>query len=158
MKLIPISKLARLRLRTLLVAMFVGAFAVMVSCVSVKPGYAADDKLATARAIEEFHARFNARQSDRIYRDAHELFRQSQTKEDLAKNLNDTQNIFGAFKKATSSELNVIPASPIQIRAVYNSTFEKGNATELFVFVKQSDTVQLAQYQIFPGTVRPSAR
>jgi len=69
------------------------------------------------------------------------------------KNFKDTQHIFGAFKKVTSSELNVIPASPMQIRAVYNSTFEKGDATELFVFVKESDAVQLVQYQIFPGTV-----
>jgi hypothetical protein len=126
------------------------------SCVSIKPGYVADDKLAATKAVEQFHARLNAHQFDEIYHDANEFFRRPQTKEELIGGLQKTVSRFGQFKKVISSDMRVIVTSPIQIRAVYSSSFAKGNATELFTFVKSNDAVQLVQYQIYPGLVRQS--
>jgi hypothetical protein len=58
---------------------------------------------------------------------------------------------YGQFIVAKSSKLNVIMGAPVQIRAAYLSSFEKGEATELFSFVRDGDKVRLLVYGIFPG-------
>jgi len=91
----------------------------------------------------------NAGDVDRIYKGASEPFRKSQDKDTRARELQATRSRFGKFERVESSELKVILGSPVQIRAVCKSTFEKGNATELFVFVKDQVEVRLASYQIW---------
>jgi RHS repeat-associated protein len=124
--------------------------------VSVTPGYIADDKAATAKAIEQFHVRLSKGQIDEIYSDADESFRRSQTREVLITAIQATRARFGGFKTMTHSELNVIVGAPVQIRAAYDSIFEKGNATELFVFLKHGNKVQLSRYEIYPWEARSS--
>jgi len=55
---------------------------------------------------------------------------------------------YGRFKSARTSRLNLLMGNPIQIRAAYNSTFEKGQATELFGFAGEQNRVQLLIYGI----------
>src|SRR5262249_45779082 len=107
--------------------------------ISVKPGYFEEDKKVTARAIEQFHNRINAGQVDEIYNNASSDFRRAQGRDGLSRAMQETRSRFGKFERVTFSELNVIMGAPVQIRAVYNSVFEKGETTELFVFVKQDD-------------------
>jgi len=90
-----------------------------LSCISVKPGYIADDKAATAKAIEQFHVRLSKGQIDEIYRDADESFHLSQTREVLITAIQATRARFGGFKTTPSSELNVIVGAPVRIRAAY---------------------------------------
>ncbi len=127
----------------------------LLSCISVKPGYIADDKAATAKAIEQFHIRLSKGQIDEIYSDADESFRLSQAREALITAIQATRARFGGFKTTTSSELNVIVGAPVQIRAAYNSIYEKGAATELFVFLKRDNKVQLSRYEIYPARRDP---
>jgi hypothetical protein len=72
--------------------------------------------------------------------------------------MQETYAHYGSFERITFSQLKVIIGAPIQIRAVYNSTFAKGEATELFTFVEREGKIMLVQYQISPGTVRPATR
>jgi hypothetical protein len=61
------------------------------------------------------------------------------------------------MEQVSEKWINVIIGAPIQIRALYNTKFAKSDATEMFIFIKEGDTVKLAQYQIYPGTVKPDA-
>jgi hypothetical protein len=45
--------------------------------------------------------------------------------------------------------------SPVEVRSVYNTTFEKGEATEMITFVRRGDKLKLAGFNISPGTRRP---
>lgn len=129
----------------------------LLSCTSVRFGYLEDDKNAAVNAITHFHARLNAGQFDQIYDTAHSSLQKSQSREQLTAAMQETKNQFGRFQLVTFSEMKVIPGRPVEVRAVYNSTFEKGAATELFRFVRlDGKTAQLVQYQIFAGTVRPT--
>jgi len=119
------------------------------------PGYIDEDKHETIQLIERFHARMNASQFGDIYDDAHAGFQNSISRDNLIKAMRATQNQWGQFKHVTFSELNESIGPQIQIRAVYNSSFEKGDATELFTFVRQDDKIQLAFYNIEPGTKKP---
>jgi hypothetical protein len=65
-----------------------------------------------------------------------------------------TRARFGEFRQVTDSEMNVIVHAPVEIRAAYNSKFEKGDATELFVFLRRGNQIKLAMYQISPGTTK----
>jgi hypothetical protein len=69
--------------------------------------------------------------------------------------MQNTHSRWGQFKQVTFSELNEIIGHQIQIRAVYNSTFEKGMSTEEFIFLRQGNKIQLAFYNILEGTVKP---
>jgi hypothetical protein len=129
--------------------------ALAYACVTVRFGYIADDKQMTEQAIKQFHARLDAGHFDDIYRDAHELLRQSQSREALLAAMQQTRDRYGRYRVVTYSKLNVIVGAPVQVRAVYNTTYEKGDATEWFVFLKEGDSVKLTSYQIFPGTVKP---
>ncbi|SRR6266540_1372985 len=131
------------------------AFAFSGGCLRLQPGNIDDDKASTVTAIAQLHARLNASKFDEIYRSTSEGYRNSQKLDASAKTMTQVRNQFGDFQKATRTELNVIITSPVQIRAVYNSSFEKGPATELFVFVKE-DRPRLAHYEIYPGTITPS--
>ena len=130
-----------------------------ISCsVSVKQGYIEDDKKTTEQAIERFHEKFNATQYLDLYNDAHEVFKGSQKQADSLNAMKQTYEHFGKMEQVEEKWLNVIIGTPIQIRAVYNTKFEKGDATESFIFIKEGDTVKLALYRIDPGKVRPEPK
>jgi hypothetical protein len=50
--------------------------------------------------------------------------------------------------------VNVLPGPPVEIRAVCNSAFEKGDATELFSYIKEGHKLGLAFYEIRPGIAK----
>jgi hypothetical protein len=135
----------------------VGSFVIVclssVSCIRVRPGFFDEDRALTVKAIDQLHERLNLGRFDEIYRNTSEAYRTSRKRDDAlgAMKLNRVQ--LGAFKEATHTELEVIVGAPVQIHAIYNSTFEKGAATELFVFFKEDQGPRLADYQIYAGTV-----
>ena len=104
-------------------------------------------------AIQQFHNRLNAGLLDDVYRDADESFRRSGPREGLIAAMQAVRIRFGNFRQQTAYRLNVVVGVPIQIRAVCGATFDKGNATELFLFLRQGDRVLLSRYEIYPGKV-----
>ena len=125
------------------------------ACLKVRPGFLEEDKDLTVKAIDQLHNRLNLGRFDEIYGNTSEAYRSSRKRDDALEAMKLTRVQFGAFREATHTALSVIVGAPVQIRAVYNSTFEKGDATELFVFLKEPQGPRLADYQIYPGTVSP---
>ena len=118
-------------------------------------GYKAQDQKAAEKAIAQFHARLNSGDFEHTYVDADDAMKRAGSKDQLLAAMRQTQEKFGAFQGAAYSKINVIVRAPVEVRAVYNSRFQRGDATELFGFVKREDTLRLAYYNISPGTARP---
>ena len=123
----------------------------------MRSGTEEEEKIGAMRAVDQIHARLSAGRFGEIFDDADPAFR-SQSREKLIGAMQETYAHYGSFERVTFSQLNVIIGAPIQIRAVYNSTFAKGETTELFTFVDREGEIRLVQYQISPGTVRPAKR
>jgi hypothetical protein len=128
------------------------------SCLKLTSGRIDEDKSSTTNAIAEVHVRFNARQFDDLYDSTSPAYQVSRTREEAIAAMTQTWERFGSFQTVIQSELNVVVGAPIQIRAVYNSLFEKGPAIEQFVFLKESSSPRLAFYQIFPGAAPSSSQ
>ena len=126
----------------------------LISCVSVRPGYIEDDKREALQAINNFHARLNSGQYAAIYDASDPALQQTGSREQLIAAMQATRAHFGEFRQVTDSEMNVIVRAPVEIRAAYNSKFEKGNVTEVFLFLRRGDQIKLAMYQISPGTTK----
>jgi hypothetical protein len=126
----------------------------LLSRFTVHFGYVDDDKKQAAKLIEQFHDRMNTERFDEIYEDAHPAFRKSLSKEEWLRQMQENRQQYGPFKMTSSSKINVIMGAPVQIRAAYNSTFEKGEATELFGFAREGHKVQLLIYGISPATTQ----
>jgi hypothetical protein len=47
-------------------------------------------------------------------------------------------------------KVEVVMSAPVEIRAVYDSVFEKGRATEWFVFVIEGNDIRLRTYFVSP--------
>jgi hypothetical protein len=137
------------------VAGFAAAVGSSQACVKWKPGFLEEDKDLTVKAIDQLHNRLNLGRFDEIYGNTSEAYRTSRKRHDALEAMKLTRVQFGAFREATHTAVSVIVGAPVRIRAVYNSTFEKGDATELFVFLKEAEGPRLADYQIYPGTVQP---
>jgi hypothetical protein len=124
--------------------------------ISIKPGYIEDDKKSAEAAIDKFHEQFNSGQYQEIYNDAHDAFKRAIKQSDALSRMAETADRFGKMEHVDNREMNVIIGAPIQVRAVYETKFEKGDSTEVFLFLKDGDAVRLAMYQIFPGKAKDS--
>ena len=117
-----------------------------------------EQKAAAIAAVELFHFRLSSGQFDRIYEDGSAVLKASVPRGTVLNYLEYAHGRFGAFKAATRSEFNVLVGLPVQVRGVYNSKYERGDATELFIFVIENQKVRLSRYEIYPGTIEPAAQ
>jgi hypothetical protein len=127
-------------------ALLIGVY--LLSRVSVHRGYLEDDKIEAAKLIEQFHARMNAGSFEQIYDDAHPDFQRSTSRGAWIERMTETQRQYGAFASSKTLTMNVVIAAPVQIRAVYESKFEKADAIELFIFLREAKSVRLLTYGI----------
>lgn len=123
---------------------------------SFHAGYVEDDKKEAGEAIAQVHSRISAGQFDLIYKDADPSLKNSQSKDALIHAMQASRDKYGGFRRETFKELNVMMGNPVQVRAVSNSTFEKGDVTELFTFVRRGNGLKLTFYSISPGTAKPA--
>lgn len=124
--------------------------------ISVRAGYKDEEKAATVKAIAQFHSRLNSGQFGEICDEADDVLQNSRTRENLLQAMQETRNHFGKFNRVDFYKLNVVIGPQIQIRAVYNTNYDRGKATELFTFIDRSGVVKLADYQVFAGAIMPS--
>ena len=145
--------------RTLVIVVVVAAGAIFASRMSVHIGRTAEDKEATQQAIEQFHDRLGMGDFDRIYDDSDVALRITASRETLIAAMRETKGHWGKPMRVTYSYLRVLTdRAPVEVRVVYNTTFEKGDATEMFTFVRRGSKLKLAYYNISPGTSRPNSR
>lgn len=119
--------------------------------ITVTPGYIKEDTFSVAKAIEEFHARYNAEDFDAIFINSIQEFQKSQSKSDMNKVMTAQRKEAGDFKSVIDKRINVIMAAPIQFRAIYVSQYNNLILTEMFTFVKIGDDFKLAWYKPLRG-------
>ncbi len=118
---------------------------------TVHLGYIDKDKAAVVTKIDRFHAEWNAGSLEKIYAEADETLRQYPGGRDsLLKAMQETRDGYGKFNRTTFSYLNLL-MNPVQVRAIYNSEFEKGGATEWFTFLLRGNDFKLAHYEVHRG-------
>ena len=129
--------------------------AVLASC-TVKLGASTEgDKRAVEDAFEQFHSRYDSVQFEDIYRDCDPAFREANPEEHFVQIGKQLHDQFGNVQAVTRKWVWVV-ADPIpQGKAVYNTTFEKGDATEMSTWIIYGGKAHLAYYQILPGTMEP---
>jgi hypothetical protein len=132
----------------------VGALLILLvaSRATLHRGYIEEDKRTATKLIEQFHERMNEGQFDQIYDAYDSSLKNVMSREVAVQGLQEVSDQFGAFKAVSDSEMNVILGPRVEVRAAYNSTFEKGDATELFGFLRRGHDLKLAIYQVSHGT------
>jgi hypothetical protein len=120
----------------------------------VKAGYIEDDKRLTEKEIEQFHLRINSKEYEAIYNNSSSLFKKSATKLEVIKAMEISYENCGQFDSTIDKRINVIMGAPVQIRAAYNSKYNKRDVTEEFLFVEEEGEIKLAQYQKFDGVIQ----
>jgi hypothetical protein len=121
----------------------------------VKPGDINTDKEIAERAVAQFHSRLDAQQYREIYNDADDLLRNTASEADLIASISQTHERWGKVQQTTQSGAKVLPGNPTQVRFIYNTKFEKGDATETCIWLVKDNKATLANYRNFPGTATP---
>jgi hypothetical protein len=136
-----------MKLRLIQFGMIAGVL-VFASCVSFRSGYLEDDQKAAERAVDQFHSRFSNERYDEIYADTAEEFRKTADKSDLIAAMKQTHEQFGPFNSSGLTSANIIMGVPRQVRLTYATSYEKGDATEEFLWLVNFDDVKLASYKV----------
>lgn len=124
-------------------------------CISIKPGYLEDDQKTAERAVDQFHVRLSEERYEEIYAHAGEELRRTADKTDLISAMKRTHDQFGSFKSANQISAQVIMGIPRQVKLVYETKYEKLEATEEFIWLVNFDDVKLALYKVTPKRQNP---
>lgn len=123
--------------------------------VGVRPGYFEDDKRLATAAVERFHAQINTGQFQAIYNESAPAFQSAGSQSTLIAAMTQSKQKFGNVVQAVQVAANSFSGG--QVRFVYNTKFQKGDATEMFVWQSDGQKASLIMYKIQPGTVKPSS-
>lgn len=137
---------------SVLASLLVVGFATNFLHFSLYFGHVDQEKKLAIEKIKLFHERMNAGEFDEIYDDACPAFQNALSRDEWLQHMHETREQFGLYRAMKSSMSNVIVGAPVQVRVAYNSSFEKGDATELFAFARDGDEFQLLSYGISPGS------
>jgi len=118
---------------------------------NVKPIYNDKEQAKASVAVTQFHKWHNDRNWDQIYARLESNVANAQTKEQFVSAANETVNQFGSLQTTRLEQAKVFPSNPIQVKMLYNSTFEKGTAQEWFTWNIYGEDVRLFEYRITPG-------
>ena len=82
--------------------------------------------------------------------------RTSRIKSEFCDELKEVHDTPGEVESVTDKWIKVFVGASIEIRAVYNAKFTKGDGTEMITFVKDRGIVQLLDYRVIRGTQNPT--
>jgi hypothetical protein len=148
---------------TLRSAMMLAVFAILITacsaCItSVKTINNNNEQAKADRLVIRFHELYNASRFDEIYGLLDDSVRQSVNKEAFLAALQQTATKWGKVRDSKLSEGKVFPGNPVQVRAIYNVTYEKGQGQEWFTTLVRGDEARLVQYTNAEGSDRPSPK
>jgi multidrug efflux pump subunit AcrA (membrane-fusion protein) len=124
----------------------------MVGCsVNVKPVYNDKEQAKAERAVVELHKLQNERKFEDIYARLDKTSRGTTTRDQFMAAANQTFETWGKLQSTSLTQAKVFPTSPIQVKMLYNSKFEKGDAQEWFTWNINGDDVRLFEYRTSPG-------
>jgi len=138
-------------IRVQLLTLVLGAVAALASC-SVRPVYNDQEKALAQNGVDRFHERYNRRDYDGLYALMDANVQRGQPREVAVPAMQQTVETWGNEQATSMVFAKVFPGPPIQVRMIYNTTYEKGNAQEWFIWTSDGKQASLLQYQIFPGS------
>ena len=121
------------------------------SCVSVRPVYEDTEKALAQTAVDQFHERYNRRDYDGLYAMMAPSTQRVQSKENAITAMQETVERWGKEQSSQMAVAKLLPGPPIQVRMIYNTTYEKGNAQERFIWTSDGKQAALIQYHVIPG-------
>ncbi|HEY6333331.1 MAG TPA: hypothetical protein VI756_28665 [Blastocatellia bacterium] len=124
--------------------------------VNFRNGNLDDDKRGAEGEIEKFHARYNAGQFEMIYQDADSGIKAVESLSESNDYLTETRRKYGNVVGVSRHWVNAFLPAPVHVRAVYNTRFSNGEATELFDWViDDNGRPRLVHYHVSGGTTIP---
>jgi hypothetical protein len=141
------------------VLIFIGIISVMISVVScsVRPVYNDQEQALARQGVTQFHESYNLKDYDALYSLLSAGSQQAQPKEVVVPMMRQTEEKWGQMEATAMVSSKVFAGPPIQVRTIYNTTYEKGKAQEWFIWASDGRRAKLLQYQIFPGWADPEA-
>ena len=126
--------------------------ALIVGCsLNVKPIYNDKEQAKAERAVVELHKLQEERKFEDIYALLDDTSRGATTKDQFMTAANLAFETWGRLESTSLIQAKVFPTSPIQVKMLYNSKFEKGDAQEWFTWNIYGDGVRLFEYRTTPG-------
>ena len=137
--------------RTRLLIFVLMVIVALACCVSVRPVYEDKEKALAQIAVDQFHERYNRRDYDGLYAMMAQSTQQAQSKENAVTAMQETIERWGKEQSSQMAVAKLLPGPPVQVRMIYNTTYEKGNAQERFIWTSDGKQAALLQYQVIPG-------
>ena len=106
--------------------------AVTASC-SVRVVYNDQERALAQKGVEQFHGYYNRKDYEALYSLMSEDARRAQPKEVVLPAMQATVDKWGR-EESTSTVFTKVFPNPIQVRMIYNTTYEKGKAQEWFIW------------------------
>lgn len=118
-----------------------------------------DNEQAKAdRLMVRFHELYNASKFEEIYGLLDDSVRPSVNKEAYVSALQEVAAKWGKVRDSKLSEGKVFPNRPIQVRAIYNVNYEKGQGQEWFTVNIRGEDARLVEYTNAEGFDHPSPK
>jgi hypothetical protein len=131
-------------LGAIIVLVLYGAVRCGMGMVGMKGSYT-----ETEAAIQKLHTQIAQGACAAIWQEADASFQSAVTQDEFEKLCHVIPRRFGAFVKSEPGTWNInANDSGIHVRMSLKSQYEKGNAEEVFVFLKHDQHVRLVHYQI----------
>jgi len=118
---------------------------------NVKPIYNDKEQTKAEAAVTQFHKWHNDRGFEQIYAHFDDKRGPAPPKEQFLAEAAKTMNEWGKLQTTRLDQAKVFPSNPVQVKMLYKSTFEKGNAQEWFTWNIYGDDVRLFEYNVTPG-------
>lgn len=151
--------LIRLRTTTKLAVFAILVTALCSACItSVKTIDNATEQAKADRLVTRFHELYNASKFEEIYGLMDDSVRPSVNKEAFASSLQQVAAKWGKVRDSKLSEGKVFPGNPIQVRAIYNVTYEKGQGQEWITSSIRGDEARLIQFTNAEGSDHPTPK
>ena len=125
-------------------------------CISVRPIYNEKEQALAQIAVDQFHERYNSRDYDGLYAMMAQSTQQVQSKENAVTAMQETVERWGKQQSSQMAFAKLFPGPPVQVRMIYNTTYEKGNAQERFIWTSDGKQAAFIQYQVIPGWADPT--
>ena len=125
------------------------ALALLTAAALVGCGNVVRDKETAAKAMDQFHARYNAGEYDKIYDTAGTDFQDSNIRTDFLKRLDAAHRQLGPYKTCDSQgwKTNSL-GGDTRVELRYRTTFANGQADEEFVYGVSGTRATLRRYRI----------
>ena len=105
-----------------------------------------------------FHELYNESKFEEIYGLLDDSVRQAVNKEAFVSSLQQVSAKWGRVRDSKLSEGKVFPGKPIQVRAIYNVTYEKGLGQGWFISNIRGNDARLVEYTTAEGFDHPSPK